>query len=266
MRNGDKHGKFYKKLVRTLAMVYVFFVVLKRKPKYIAYFSAVILCPLLLIGLAIGSLKMLSVWNDDKTPDESTNQVEYFEEAANDVNEDDIDWQSLIDIDMKSIIAANPDVIGWLYFETEDTSYPILYTDEYDKNIKSKYNGVYTVGGTTLLEGKNSPNFADSMTVLYNHNKKDNTMSEWLKNYKSDQSYRDTHQYIQLASRNMATGKTIKWRYKIFTIHDVSMDSDLYSEPNLDYADKDYVIAISISSGNKRSVIGATRVAECLVD
>ncbi len=36
----------------------------------------------------------------------------------------------MIDIDFAGLRSENPDVVGWIYFENEDISYPVMYSGD----------------------------------------------------------------------------------------------------------------------------------------
>ena len=53
--------------------------------------------------------------------------TEYEQEEHDDeLTDTETDWENLIDVDIAALRRENKDIKGWIYFENEDISYPIL--------------------------------------------------------------------------------------------------------------------------------------------
>ena len=61
---------------------------------------------------------------DAYTVDDSKKSDDNDSEAA------DTPWYDDIDIDFAGLRSENPDVVGWIYFENEDISYPVMYSGD----------------------------------------------------------------------------------------------------------------------------------------
>lgn len=65
-------------------------------------------------------------------------------------------WYEQISVDLEGLQAAYPDVAGWLYFENESISYPVMYSGDNEKYLRTAYTGkaanadssIYYVYGT----------------------------------------------------------------------------------------------------------------------
>lgn len=81
--------------------------------------------------------------------------------------EDDPDaWYHDIEVDMESLSEQNPDIIGWIYFENEETiSYPILYSGD-DYYLRRDYLGNDDIAGSIYVEGVNHPDLSDAHTHI----------------------------------------------------------------------------------------------------
>ena len=77
---------------------------------------------------------------DAYTVDDSKKSDDNDSEAA------DTPWYDDIDIDFAGLRSENPDVVGWIYFENEDISYPVMYSGGWP--------GAENLGQDTVLTGK----------------------------------------------------------------------------------------------------------------
>ncbi len=134
-------------------------------------------------------------------------------------------WYDMIDVDIASLQEVNPDVIGWIYVEGTDISYPIMYSGEDEKYLHTTLDGQYAKAGSIFMEGLNSSDWSDSHTILYGHNMKNLSMFGKLRYYKAEKEYVDEHRYFQIIT---ADGKK---RYEIFSYFDTDPASWVYELP-----------------------------------
>ena len=134
-------------------------------------------------------------------------------------------WYEMIDVDLASLQEVNPDVIGWIYVEGTDISYPIMYSGEDEKYLHTTLDGQYAKAGSIFMEGMNSSDWSDSHTILYGHNMKNLSMFGKLRYYKAEKEYVDEHRYFQIIT---AEGKR---RYEIFSYFDTDPASWVYELP-----------------------------------
>jgi sortase B len=140
-------------------------------------------------------------------------------------------WEEEIDVDIKSLQKLNPDVVGWIYVEGTDISYPILYSEDDGTYLRTAIDKEYSKAGSIFLEGYNLPDFSDSHNIIYGHNMKDLSMFGTLKYYKSKDSYYEKHKYFQIITADM------KRRYEIFSYFDTEPASWVYAVPYYDNED-----------------------------
>lgn len=199
-------------------------------------------------------------------------------ENDNDGVTPEIPWYELATVELDKVKEQNKDVVGWIYFENEDISYPILFSGDDEKYLRTTLDGSYATAGSIFLEGQNSTDFSDSHTIIYGHNMKNLSMFGKLKYYKDDGYYED-HSYFQIITEG------IKYRYQIFAYSDVEADSNVFSVPFAEnqsfetfldqlYKDSykntgvkatsaDKVVTLSTcSSDDKRFVVHAVRTEE----
>lgn len=197
-------------------------------------------------------------------------------------------WEEQIEVDLKTIESAYPDVRGWLFFENEDISYPIVQGTSDDKYLRMAYNGETTSAGSIFMESLNMPDFSDSHIIIYGHNMRNRTMFGALRNYLNQNKYYDYHKYFQVI-RLDSEGRTIKSRYKVFAYgraksyskvytvcraHDSNFSDVIqYIQSNMtmpsetDVYNTDSVITLSTCSiGETRIVVNAVKVDEVVIE
>lgn len=135
-----------------------------------------------------------------------------------------IHWYDLISVDLASLKQQNEDIIGWLWFENEDISYPVLLGENNDQYLHTAYDGLQASAGSIFMDCGNQADFSDSHTIIYGHNMKNRTMFGKLRNYRTE-GYYEEHQYFQIIT------PTESYRYQIFAYEDVPEDSFIYQIP-----------------------------------
>lgn len=132
-------------------------------------------------------------------------------------------WYEEVDIDLAGLQEENPDIAGWIRFDNIDIlSYPVLYSGDNEKYLRTDIYGNSTTAGCIFIEGSCSPDFNDCHTILYGHNMKNLSMFGSLKKYKTEDFYED-NQYFTIYTSDMA------YRYQIFAYRDVSETDEVYS-------------------------------------
>lgn len=190
-----------------------------------------------------------------------------------------IGWRDLADVDIAKLREINDDVVGWIYFENGEISYPVMYSGDNTKYFRKTYTGETLSAGSIFIEGKNSKDFSDAHTIIYGHHMKDLSMFGKLEYYVTQRNYITDHEYFQIITENA------KYRYRIFTYRIVEEDSEVYtvfkdgSEDFVDfvneiilngslYADEcaigfnDKVITLSTCFNDSRLVVSAVRCDE----
>ncbi len=137
-------------------------------------------------------------------------------EAPTQPESESILWYQMIAVDFDGLRQVNPEVVGWIYFENEDISYPILYSGDNEKYLRTDIYGNVSTAGCIYMDGENSPEFDDRRTVLYGHNMKNLTMFGKLKYYVERSDYYVDHQYFQIHEDDVIH------RYRIFSFFPVN--------------------------------------------
>ena len=63
----------------------------------------------------------------------------------------------------------NPDVIGWITIEDTDIDYPLLQASDNDKYINTDVMGEFSLTGSIFLDYRSSPDFSDTVSIIYGH-------------------------------------------------------------------------------------------------
>ena len=259
----------------------------KQKVKHKTSIGGIIV---LIVGVGMilfAAYHLLSIFMDYHKSDalyDDLNKEYVSTPQKNDTEEEtqEIPWYDLASVDLDKVKEQNEDVIGWLYFENEDLSYPILFSGDDEKYLRTTLDGGSATAGSIFLEGQNTPDFSDSHTIIYGHNMKNLSMFGKLKYYKQD-GYYEEHPFFQIITDDA------KYRYQIFAYSDVEADSSVFSVPFSDnesfqtfidqmYRDSykstgvtatsaDKIITLSTcSSDDKRFVVHAVRTEEYGLD
>lgn len=193
---------------------------------------------------------------------------------------DEKSWDELIDVDLTNLRKENKDIVGWIYFENEEISYPVLYSGDDQTYLRKAYTGEKVRAGSIFVEGKNNSDFSDAHTIIYGHNMRNLSMFGKLKYYLSDSEYYTGHEYFQIITEEK------KYRYKIFSYKKVTPGSDEYmvfqnggqnfaefvanvlrNESDFDTGEivtaTDHIITLSTCSGDDRLIVSAIRCDEC---
>ncbi len=160
--------------------------------------------------------KLYSIFSDYSYSNKlyDTMEEEYVEEST----EEDAEWYELASVDLEGLQEENPDVIGWIYFENEEISYPVLYSGDNSTYLRTAMDGTSATAGCIFLEGANTPDFEDYHTIIYGHNMRNLSMFGKLKYYKEEDGYYDDHMYFQIIREDVV------YRYQIFAYEDMAAD------------------------------------------
>ncbi|MCQ2493793.1 MAG: class B sortase [Lachnospiraceae bacterium] len=210
-------------------------------------------------------------------PLQYTEQDDYLSQDDN----EGFRWYDIVDINFSDLGNVNSEVCGWIYFENEDISYPLMYSGDNTKYLDHDYTGAALRSGAIFVDGTNNNDFSDAHTLIYGHNMIDSSMFGKLNYYKTDEDYYEGHKYFQIIT------PTKKLRCEIVSYKDVPADGYIYKtykrydsgftsfalnyvfknsyiQPNVSITNDDRIITLSTCSGsdNIRFVVSAVVVDE----
>lgn len=127
-----------------------------------------------------------------------------------------------VDSGISEFIKAHTEAVGWIRFEDDLISYPIMQAEDNSKYTIKDADGNDSETGAIFLDYRSSADFTDSNTIIYGHNMRDRSMFGALKNYKEDLGFLDEHKYFQIITPE-GSG-----RYMLFAFMDVPKNSYIY--------------------------------------
>ena len=215
-------------------------------------------------------------------PDESELVTKTDNDLETEPEDDPNAWYHDIDVDFAGLKEQNEDIVGWIYFEDEESiSYPLLYSGD-DYYLRRNYLKEEETAGSIYIDGNNSPDLDDAHTLIYGHNMRNLSMFGNLKFYKTEEDYFENHRHFQLITETGA------YRYEIFAYKDVStltggiyttwkyVDEDFkkfvedsicqgsYVDADIDVDDETHIVTLSTCSydSDVRFIVSAVRVDE----
>ncbi len=115
-----------------------------------------------------------------------------------------------------------PESVGWLWFEDDLISQPIMQCEDNSKYSEKDYQGADSNTGAIFMDYRSSADLSDSNTIIYGHNMRDRSMFGAFKYYKENLAFLEDHKYFQII-----TPQGTK-RYEIFAFMDVPKNSYIY--------------------------------------
>lgn len=254
----------------------------KKKPDLIMLVCLVIGIALIIFAI----VKLVSIWQGYKVSEDEYKQVKntyvsVSEDATiSDDDNDGIKWYELASVDVMGLKEQNPDVCGYILFENEDISYPVLHASDNDYYLHRTIDKTEAKAGSIFMECANDSDFQDSHTIIYGHNMKNLSMFGKLRYYRTDKDYYDDHQYFQIFVDDAV------YRYQVYAYKVVEDGAYIYttyydgSDEFAEFANKigadssrdtgieinpdDKIITLSTCTGNdeERFVVTAVRVDE----
>lgn len=184
---------------------------------------------LILLGIIIAIIALYSLINSgwdylksDRIYQKAAKEyVKISDKSEND--QTDLPWFEMVEVDIAGLKQINEDVAGWIYFENEDISYPVMYAGDNETYLHTTFNNETASAGALFVDEMNAPDFSDAHSLIYGHNMRNLSMFGRLKYYISDPDYYETHAYFQIITADK------KYRYKISSYKLVDADSDIYT-------------------------------------
>ncbi|WP_029230947.1 class B sortase [Butyrivibrio sp. VCB2006] len=123
---------------------------------------------------------------------------------------------------LMQFIKNHPDAVGWIWFEDDLLSYPIMQAGDNDKYAIKDYDGNDSDTGALFLDYRSSADFSDPNSIIYGHNMRNRTMFGALRAYKENLEFLECHKYFQIITPEGTS------RYLIFAFMDVPQHSYIY--------------------------------------
>lgn len=126
------------------------------------------------------------------------------------------------EVDFEALREINPDLVGWIYIEGTEISYPVVQGADNQFYLKHLFTGEWNSSGGIFLDARNSADLSDRNSILYGHHMKDGSMFHSLMEYKS-QEYYDEHPTVLFLTPEA------NYEVKIFAGYVASVDADAWT-------------------------------------
>ena len=147
-----------------------------------------------------------------------------------------------LDIDFQNLKSINDDVIGWLYYEPLELSYPIVRGDDNEYYTLYTFEQEKNSSGAVFMDFLNRPDFSDYNTIVYGHNMRNGTMFGSLKKLLNDNSIIEKDPYFYIFTPDQAC------MYEIASVYVTDSNShtyDLVTNTDEQKAFIDYILNVS---------------------
>lgn len=122
---------------------------------------------------------------------------------------------------VESLIAKNPDCIGWLRINGTKIDYPVMQTkDNPQYYLRRDFNKQYSYMGTPFMDSRCDVNY-DNNLIVYGHNMKNGKMFANLLKYR-DKEYCEAHNIIDFVTPNEVQ------KYEVVAVCKVKSDDEWY--------------------------------------
>ena len=161
-------------------------------------------------------------------------------------------------IDMASLVAENPAVVGWIYIKDTGVNYPLVAAsnspmpDTNDFYLTHTFDNQQSKFGAIFIDCSCSSDLTDINTIIHGHNTKDGSMFGTLRKFREEEFY-NSHPYVFIFLPNGNVNV-----YKVVLAKTTEAASDLY------FDDSSMGTRITLSTctqhGKKRYVVIAELV------
>lgn len=159
----------------------------------------------------------------DKTYDEAAGR---FTDSSLGTSEEKSEAAGVPEVDFDALLQVNDDVIGWIYIEGTDISYPLLCGRDNQQYLFQSYEKKYLTAGSIYIDYRCSRDFTDSRTVVYGHNMRNGSMFGKLDKF-TKESYMKKHPYVYIL---LPDGETLK--YEVRKAYKANVEGKVYDLPS----------------------------------
>ena len=130
------------------------------------------------------------------------------------------------DVDFEELTAQNDDIIGWIFIEGTDVSYPVLCGRDNQQYLFQSYEKKYLTAGSIYIDYRCSRDFTDSRMVVYGHNMHNGSMFGKLDKF-TKESYMKEHPYVYIL---LPDGEAPK--YEVKKAYKADVEGKVYDLPS----------------------------------
>lgn len=166
-------------------------------------------------------LLLLYHWNDENNEnakianDLATEFVNNSEENNNEIT----DPYETLEINFDELINQNPDTVAWIKVNNTNINFPIVKTDNNNFYLKHNFKKQYNSAGWIFADYTNNFDTLDQNTLVYGHNRRNNTMFSSLKSLLDPEWFnKDSNKYFYFSS------KDTNYIAKIFSVYKINQN------------------------------------------
>ena len=134
-------------------------------------------------------------------------------------------------VDFDALLAANQDVVAWLYSPDTPINYPVAQAEDNAYYLHRLPDGRRNSAGTLFMDYRNAGDLTDWNSVIYGHNMNNDSMFGTLTDY-SSQAYFEAHPKLYLLTPEK------DYVIRVVAGFTVPADAELYTAFNPDEAEK----------------------------
>ena len=205
---------------------------MKNKIIYLIVFVVLLLIILLSLFKIISRINDNNRINDEmeiinknviiKETDDSEN-VQIIDNTDN--TKDNYYWNfikmNLIDVDFNKLKKINGDTAGWVYVGGTNINYPVVQTSNNQFYLNHSFTKVKNKAGWVFFDYRNNINSFDKNTIIYAHDRLDNTMFGTLSDTLKDEWFNDYNNHVvKISTEN----ENSLWQ--IFSIYHIKTNND----------------------------------------
>lgn len=164
---------------------------------------------------------------NDKLKNSFGNVITNEERIIDDVKID------VLNIDFNNLLNRNSETVGWVKVNNTNINYPIVQHNDNDYYLTHNFENAYNTSGWIYLDYRNNANNLDQNTIIYGHNRWNESMFGTLKNA-LESSWCDNKE------NRLISFSTVSHKYmaEIFSVYKI--DVETLDVPNSFSTKKDY--------------------------
>lgn len=162
--------------------------------------------------------------NSERNYDEIANQAITSKENVGGKTSYTKNRSAPITVDFEAIRSRKEgkSVVGWLYVEAVEISYPILHGSSNQQYLRTNLDGVYDICGSIFMDAENSSDFSDPNTIIFGHNMADGSMFGKLKEISLEGALNNSP-YVWIITEEQ------DYCYKIFSVQVAETTNECYT-------------------------------------
>ena len=118
-------------------------------------------------------------------------------------------------INFESLLAINPEVVGWIRIPGTSVNYAVVQASDNNKYLKTSLDGTWNQFGWPFMDYRNASDFTDKNTILYGHNIASGWMFADLTYIRN--GYLGTDVEVDIYRKDYKL-----FRYKVFSVYETS--------------------------------------------